>query len=1240
MEGRHTHSHCRKNPAGSALAKAGVAIFWLFAGTIPQAAAQNQCMRPGTDAPCLPGGLTSAVNAEPALNSGAGNPVHLATGHKVHIEKDGPFRRHYHASGRSPGSILGPAWSMDWETRLALSTYHATVLHADASRTHFTRNETDSSYTGPSGRLVQTDDGWAWQTPHDQTITFNPQGQLTRLHNASITLNVQRYRKKGHPWDGLAHTLVLNGREIRLQYRRVQGNARLASMHLPAGALHYSYTRTGSRRAPRLHQVRRHDGTAHRYHYALLPTRSSGGLVGIDRQLAPNAPFQPWRHWTLDLKGRVHRFAMHPLQQAQGHTRHLAFQYESLTSPGSNGVTYVKQANGNHTRFLFQWINGRPRLHAVSADPCPGCAAPGTRARYTQYGELKQVNKLSILRTPQGHIRQLNPQQSGWPGLQLHFNRQGKLQRWFSSLTGNTILSRTENGLPARRTFASGHIWQYQYDGAQRPVRITAAGPGNEHIVTTLRWRGNRLTDVHHPNETIQFEYDPQGRLIARQTTRLRHGTPLTLRSRFAYNRQNQRIRHDLPEGGSLLYTWQGSRLQQLIWKSAQGHHHVVVQAPPPPESAGGYRYGNGLQSTTVIGPGFARQTLQAATTSPRRTIIWQQTYQLNAQGRVVQERLTGPQGHRWHYKYDHKQRLIGAQRIDDTTAGRMRRRHAQWYAWQDSGALLARKHLNRTQYQTIYRDPSGLPTRINNTRLRYGADRRLKTVSGIHTVHYQHNAFGQLIRRRSASHNSSPDQEFWYLDGQRVAERTSFFSRRYLYAHHAPVGFIQYSHRYPQGRLYFIQSDLLGAPRMVTDANQRVMWLAHYSPTGQAKVDIEHLQLNLRLPGQHADPDTGWYDTLHRTYDPQAGHYLEPDPLGPFPGADALGYAMQQPRRYIDPMGLVLFAFDGTRNNAQTQSNVWKLAQRYEDGPVFYQAGPGNPYETDWDALTAYSAPDIIDRQWENLLAGLGNAPVSPDNMQPIDILGYSRGSALARHFANQVSQYTRNNLFSFHDPLRGLISACVDLRFLGLFDTVAQFGIGGSRNQELNMDIDDSWQWVAHAIALHEHRWLFPLMVVGENHALNSVEAPFVGAHADIGGGIVIDENGRSLTRGDLSDVSLNWMLWQARAARVQFSDSPDDALISTPILHDARSSTMRTVQNGDRRIENADGTKRLNYQDHDIRLGRVTREQVESFIERLPDWRRRTGHEVGQVDMEGYAAWLYDALGWQIPAQPALP
>ncbi|MAK55239.1 MAG: hypothetical protein CML17_05285, partial [Pusillimonas sp.] len=59
----------------------------------------------------------------------------------------------------------------------------------------------------------------------------------------------------------------------------------------------------------------------------------------------------------------------------------------------------------------------------------------------------------------------------------------------------------------------------------------------------------------------------------------------------------------------------------------------------------------------------------------------------------------------------------------------------------------------------------------------------------------------------------------------------------------------------------------------------------------------------------------------------------------------------------------------------------------------------------------------------------------------------------------------------------------------------------------------------------------------------------------------------------------------------------------------------------------------------QDNDARLGRITREQVASFIQRIPNWRRSQGHEVGQVDMNGYAAWLYDALGWQTPvSQPA--
>src|SRR3546814_14391901 len=108
---------------------------------------------------------------------------------------------------------------------------------------------------------------------------------------------------------------------------------------------------------------------------------------------------------------------------------------------------------------------------------------------------------------------------------------------------------------------------------------------------------------------------------------------------------------------------------------------------------------------------------------------------------------------------------------------------------------------------------------------------------------------------------------------------------------------------------------------------------------------------------------------------------------------------ARQRPRRYVDPLGLLLFAFDGTRNSAQTQTNVWKISQLYQDGPVFYQAGPGTPSGLDWDAITAYSAPDILDTQWDALLQAPARPAPAADTIH-LAITGFSLGAAPARPF------------------------------------------------------------------------------------------------------------------------------------------------------------------------------------------------------------------------------------------------
>src|SRR5690606_11824113 len=124
--------------------------------------------------------------------------------------------------------------------------------------------------------------------------------------------------------------------------------------------------------------------------------------------------------------------------------------------------------------------------------------------------------------------------------------------------------------------------------------------------------------------------------------------------------------------------------------------------------------------------------------------------------------------------------------------------------------------------------------------------------------------------------------------------------SRRYIYAHHSLVGVIDYA----SSALYWVHSDLVRAPRLLTDQHRQIRRQASYSPMGLATRVAGDPNLDIRLPGQVFDAATGWHDNLLRTYLPQWGHYAEPDPLGPVPGNQALGYAAHQPRRHADPLG------------------------------------------------------------------------------------------------------------------------------------------------------------------------------------------------------------------------------------------------------------------------------------------------------------------------------------------------
>jgi len=1237
-------------------------VLFLLLAAVGPAGAQNTCSPPALGHPCSTGGVAAQGSTEPGLGLGIGNPVNLASGNKHQHELDLPAHpstpllqvlRHYNSLDPRHGPF-GRGWTSSYDTRMHRAGGRVQIVQADGSRIDFGDTPPLRNHHGQ----LRADAGqWIWTWPNGASLRFDQQGRLIRiaaprdvgkqpprLSPDGAVLDIVRHDHAGPLHGAIARIVASQGPAIHatlhFHYRVEAGRAYVSAIDTPLGRLDYRYEAAEPPEAAplRLKAVRRPDGSERRYGYDASRQSGQPQLITDVALAAPTGAVLPLHSWAYDAYGRaIASTRHHPEQQAYA----LRIDYVKGASAQRNGLTLVDSADGRRTRFEFMVQTGRHKLLKVEGAPCPGCAAPGSTAHYDDNGRLQRLNNTQFVYRASGGLQRLVPDAPGWPGLYLDFDRQGRRSAWHSGATGLEDLGFDDQGRPARRLFANGDEWLYRYDAQGRPIRITTRNQAGV-LITRLSWNEAHLAAIRHPHENELRRHDRRGRLAERRLQRpssIAQAGNYEYVDRFEYDTQHRLSIHHLPEGGALLYQHDAhGGLMRLDWRDSRGHVHEVVRAWP---GQSGYRYGNGLALALDIRPDGAR----ALALYDENGILWDHFRAQDALGRPVRESDHFARNdfiRDWQYAHDAASRLVIAATTTQTAqhSTSIRYRHA----WRPDGRAAATQRDEHTFLARGEVDPSGLPLSVDGFELRYGPQRRLEQVSqdGKILDRYRHNAFGHRIHADSEHEHT----EYFYLDNRLVAEarrpRTARarpddrpITRRYLHAGHAIVGLIDYSTDTPWGVLYAVHADLMGAPRLVTDSGREVRWLADYTPFGSARRIAGDLELHLRLPGQIADAATGWHDNLLRTYDPRFGHYLEPDPLGPVPGSQAIGYAAQQPRRYIDPLGLLLFAFDGTRQNAQTRSNVWLLSQRYLDGPVFYHSGPGNPYYLDLDTLAAHAAPQIIDTQWQHLLNALHGTTPHADQPVPIDIIGYSRGAALARHFGNLIEQHTDNGLFSYADPLRGQISTCVDLRFMGLFDTVAQFGLGGQLNELYDFSIASTWSWVAHAVALHERRWLFPLVAAAAGMAGNVVEAPFVGAHADIGGGIPPGEKQPAHIHGDLSDIALNWMLWQARAASVPWGRlAQEQTAIDNPVLHDARSPLARSIQEGDRRVDGPDGRKQLNYQDDHHRLGRQQREATEALIDRYENWRSNDSDAVGTVDLDAYARWLHDELGWHAP------
>ena len=510
---------------------------------------------------------------------------------------------------------------------------------------------------------------------------------------------------------------------------------------------------------------------------------------------------------------------------------------------------------------------------------------------------------------------------------------EGNTHRWQYDLAGQvtqathpdgsiTHYQYTPTGELAQQIKPSGQVTTYNRDALGRATQVhyyanvTAQSNNTPNLTVNLSYDSqDQLTHISNGHTSVQYSYNARGDVTQVVTNfgafsktqtydyhpdgKLKsYTTPEGTTYQYGYNRNNELESVRIPDVGQMIYTdHQWNLPSRIIYPggSQQTTHYNGYQQPISST------LNNTLQQLVhQANYGYENEGHLNTITENTRTqrISYDSNYRLeHYQSDYAEAEDNNSQNQ---YQYDG---------VDNRTAFNQDQNgnsHSDNWIYQYNRLIEANGH-------TYEYDANGSLIKIINQEngsieqsLSYNAQQRLNqfTQNGATTT-YTYDPTGVFRLSKTTAQGTT-----YYLYNQNglAAEYDSNGNLKIEY-HFAPqAGWgMQPMFTRQHGQYYYYQLDYRNAPTRIIDAGGNIHWQADYDDFGNATIstpDYSQVINNLRLPGQYADAESGYYYNLNRYYAPQLGRYLSEDPIGLEGGINTYAYVAGNPISFVDPEG------------------------------------------------------------------------------------------------------------------------------------------------------------------------------------------------------------------------------------------------------------------------------------------------------------------------------------------------